>query len=100
MKTALICPTENETTLQIGSARAVERTAEISRACLIPKPPLSLAGWWVGAALTAARETIAHWRLRVRIRSELMLLNDGDLRDIRWTRAEAEAESRKPFWRA
>jgi uncharacterized protein YjiS (DUF1127 family) len=100
MKTASSCPTENETTLQIGSARVVERTAEISRACLTPEPPLSLTEWRVGTTLAAARKIMAHWRLRVRIRSELMLLIDGDLRDIRWTRAEAEAESRKPFWRA
>jgi uncharacterized protein YjiS (DUF1127 family) len=100
MKTAPFCPTESEATSQIGSARVVERTAEISCACLTPEPPLSLTEWRVGTTLAAVRETIARWRLRVRIRSELMLLNDGDLRDIRWTRAEAEAESRKPFWRA
>jgi len=29
-----------------------------------------------------------------------MTLSDGDLRDVRWTRADVEAECRKPFWRA
>jgi uncharacterized protein YjiS (DUF1127 family) len=48
----------------------------------------------------AAPQIIAQWRRRVRIRNELVTLNDGDLRDIRWTRAEVEAECRKPFWRA
>jgi len=40
------------------------------------------------------------WRRRVRMRNELITLSDGDLRDIGWTRAEANAERRKPFWRA
>jgi len=34
------------------------------------------------------------------MRNELITLSDIDLRDIRWTRAEMEAEARKPFWRA
>jgi uncharacterized protein YjiS (DUF1127 family) len=40
------------------------------------------------------------WRRRARTRNELITLSDSDLRDIRWTRAEVEAEARKPFWRA
>ena len=48
----------------------------------------------------AARQIIAQWRRRVRIRNELIRLSNGDLRDIGWTRAEVEAECRKPFWRA
>jgi uncharacterized protein YjiS (DUF1127 family) len=47
-----------------------------------------------------ARQIIAHWRRRVRIRNELITLSYSDLRDIGWTRAEAETERRKPFWRA
>jgi uncharacterized protein YjiS (DUF1127 family) len=54
----------------------------------------------VRAVFIAAPQIIAQWRRRVRIRNELVTLNDGDLRDIRWTRAEVEAECRKPFWRA
>jgi uncharacterized protein YjiS (DUF1127 family) len=45
-------------------------------------------------------ELMAQWRRRVLIRNELITLNDSDLRDIGWTRAEVEAERRKPFWRA
>jgi uncharacterized protein YjiS (DUF1127 family) len=48
----------------------------------------------------AAPQIIAEWRRRVRIRNELLTLHDSDLHDIRWTRAEVEAECRKPFWRA
>jgi len=49
---------------------------------------------------TGLREIMAQWRRRVRMRNELMTLGDGDLRDIGSTRAEVEAECRKPFWRA
>jgi len=50
--------------------------------------------------VTLLRACLTVWRRRVRARSELMTLSDSDLRDIRWTRAEAVAEARKPFWRA
>jgi uncharacterized protein YjiS (DUF1127 family) len=40
------------------------------------------------------------WRRRVRCRNELITLCDRDLRDLGWTKAEVEAERRKPFWRA
>jgi uncharacterized protein YjiS (DUF1127 family) len=43
---------------------------------------------------------MAEWRRRVRMRNELITLCDGDLRDIGWTRAEVDAECRKPFWQA
>ena len=52
----------------------------------------------VHAAFSTARFIVAEWRRRVRVRNELLTLSDGDLRDIRWTRAEVEAEGRKPFW--
>jgi uncharacterized protein YjiS (DUF1127 family) len=54
----------------------------------------------VRAGFVVAHETMAQWRRRVRTRNELSTLSDSDLRDIRWTRAEMEAECRKPFWRA
>ena len=54
----------------------------------------------VRAGLGAARTMMARWRRRLRIRNELSTLSDGDLRDIRWTKAEVDAERRKPFWRA
>jgi uncharacterized protein YjiS (DUF1127 family) len=40
------------------------------------------------------------WRRRIRGRNELMRLSDRDLRDFQWTRANVQAEARKPFWRA
>jgi uncharacterized protein YjiS (DUF1127 family) len=48
----------------------------------------------------AFRLQVREWRRRVRTRSELITLSNSDLGDIRWTRAEVEAEARKPFWRA
>jgi uncharacterized protein YjiS (DUF1127 family) len=52
------------------------------------------------AVFIAARQIIAEWRRRVRTRNELTTLGDSDLRDIGWTRAEVQAEVRKPFWRS
>jgi uncharacterized protein YjiS (DUF1127 family) len=50
--------------------------------------------------IVTARQIITQWERRVRVRNELITLSDGDLRDIGWTKAEVEAERRKPFWRA
>jgi uncharacterized protein YjiS (DUF1127 family) len=44
-------------------------------------------------------ETLREWGRRVRSRRDLMTLSDRDLWDIRLTRAEAENEAGKPFWR-
>ena len=74
--------------------------AAISRACSTPEQQFQVHRWRVGATFIIAREVIAQWRRRVCIRNELITLSDGDLRDIGWTRAEVEAERRKPFWRA
>jgi uncharacterized protein YjiS (DUF1127 family) len=58
------------------------------------------AGWErLRATFVTAREVVSQWRRRVRMRTELATLSNGDLRDIRWTKAEVEAERRKPFWR-
>jgi len=40
--------------------------------------------------LTAIQVQIREWRRRVRVRIDLMTLSDGDLRDLGWTRCEAE----------
>jgi uncharacterized protein YjiS (DUF1127 family) len=53
----------------------------------------------VRTAFISARKVVKQWRRRVRMRTELATLSNGDLRDIRWTRAEVEAERRKLFWR-
>jgi uncharacterized protein YjiS (DUF1127 family) len=46
------------------------------------------------------RNRVREWRQRIRERNEVMMLSDRDLRDIRWTRYEAQVEARKPFWQA
>ncbi len=50
--------------------------------------------------LAQFRAAFALWRRRARERSELAAMNAHDLRDIGISRAEAEFEIRKPFWRA
>ncbi len=45
-------------------------------------------------------EKCRDWRRRARVRNELTTLSDRDLRELRWTRVEVEAEACKPFWRA
>jgi uncharacterized protein YjiS (DUF1127 family) len=51
------------------------------------------------AALTAAIATVALWWERGRSRHMLATLDDHELRDIGVTRAEAQLESEKSFWR-
>ena len=55
---------------------------------------------WKGFLGFGAHKAMAEWRRRARMRNELTTLSYGDLRDIGWTRAEANVESCKPFWRA
>jgi uncharacterized protein YjiS (DUF1127 family) len=43
---------------------------------------------------------LRQWQARSMGRQELIRLSERDLRDIGVTRAEAEAEAAKPFWRA
>ena len=49
--------------------------------------------------LAAAWMLVASWIERTRQRDALAALDDHSLRDIGITRAEAEREARKPFWR-
>ena len=52
------------------------------------------------AAGLAFGSRIVEWRARARSRSELAMAMDGTVRDLGWSRAEAEAEIRKSFWQA
>jgi uncharacterized protein YjiS (DUF1127 family) len=61
--------------------------------------PFQVLGKRASVAFVAARRIVSEWRRRVRARNELKILSDSDLHDIGWTRAEVEAEGRKPFWR-
>lgn len=49
--------------------------------------------------LTRMIETLLVWQERGRQRAALMRLDDARLSDIGLSRAEAESEYRKPFWR-
>jgi uncharacterized protein YjiS (DUF1127 family) len=44
-------------------------------------------------------ETIREWRRRARSRRDLMTLDRRDLWDLRLSRADAEQEASKPFWK-
>jgi uncharacterized protein YjiS (DUF1127 family) len=57
---------------------------------------LALLRRWLARTL----ETLELWAQRRRQRDALMSLDDSLLKDIGLTRLDAEAEGRKPFWRA
>ena len=99
MKASLFCQPGSETASQnVGSTRVVDCTTEMSLVCPAPEQQPLVRRWHVGATLTAIREVTAQWWRRVRNRNKLTTLSDGDLRDIRRTRAEVEAERCKAFW--
>ncbi len=52
------------------------------------------------APRAALRELLATWRRRVWERTNLNHLEDRDLHDLGLSRAAAEYEAGKPFWRA
>ena len=99
MKTTPFRQPEIETTSEnAGSTRVVNHTTEVSCACPTPEQPFPVRAWRVVAAFTGAHAAIALWRRRVRTRNKLTTLSDDDLRDIRKTRAEVEAERCRAFW--
>lgn len=80
---------------QLGLPTARRKTSLVSPA---PEQQPLVRRWHVGAMLTDMRQVIAQWRRRMRTRNKLTTLSDGDLRDIRRTRAEVEAVRCKAFW--
>lgn len=50
--------------------------------------------------LAALAAQLRQWRRRSRERIELAHMSDLDLTDIGLSRADAQAEAEKPFWRA
>ena len=81
-----------------GSTRVADYTTEDVTRCPAPEQQPLVRRWHVGAMLTDMRQVIAQWRRRVLTRNKLTTLSDGDLRDIRRTRAEVEAVRCKAFW--
>ena len=59
-------------------------------------PALGAAGGW----LAQAYEQVLGWLDRMHQRRHLAQLSDHMLKDIGLTRADVEAETSKPFWRA
>jgi uncharacterized protein YjiS (DUF1127 family) len=91
-------PEIETTSKNADSTRVVNHTAEMSCACPTPEQPFPVRTWRVVAAFASAHEAMAQWRRRVRTRNKLTTLSDDDLRDIRKTRAEVEAERCRAFW--
>jgi uncharacterized protein YjiS (DUF1127 family) len=92
-------PTERKELLHlVPRSRSTPRTRLGTGATSAPR--LQVLRGRIRVVFITAHQITARWRRRVRIRNELITLNDGDLCDIGWTRAEVEAERRKPFWRA
>jgi uncharacterized protein YjiS (DUF1127 family) len=83
-----------------GATRVVNRTAQMARACLMPERQFLLHVWRIAATLAITGEAIARWQRRVRARDKPSTISDGDVRDIRRTRAEVGAERCKAFWSA
>jgi uncharacterized protein YjiS (DUF1127 family) len=77
-----------------GATRVVHRTAQMARACLTPERQFLMRRW----RIATTGEAIARWRRRVRPRNKPTTISDGDVRDIRRTRAEVEAERSTAFW--
>ena len=63
------------------------------------EPWLAHAWRTLNAAALHAVDTILTWHERVRMRHQLLMLDDRLLRDIGITRVEARNEAEKPFWR-
>jgi uncharacterized protein YjiS (DUF1127 family) len=50
--------------------------------------------------LKGLKEQLTAWRLRQRQRTMLLSLSDAELQDIGISRAQANFETDKPFWRS
>ena len=62
-----------------------------------PRPPLRIDYWRIWRVAVIA--TLVAWMERGRSRRVLATLDDHQLHDIGVTRAEAQLESAKPFWK-
>lgn len=80
-------------------------TNDLASGIALPVPPLSWGewlrsgGWLLAREVRRGAEALDRWHQRGRSRRQLMALDDRMLKDIGISRAEAEAEYRKPFWR-
>ncbi|GAB4349184.1 MAG: hypothetical protein Kow006_10560 [Gammaproteobacteria bacterium] len=54
---------------------------------------------WMGRVVTTGWQQLELWQERANQRHRLLELDDRLLKDIGISRAEAEREARKPFWK-
>ena len=74
-------------------------------AAILPLPGRALPrrATWPAALLAALRriaEIVAQWHERTRSRSQLLRLDDAQLKDIGISMADVDREAMKPFWRS
>jgi uncharacterized protein YjiS (DUF1127 family) len=60
----------------------------------------TLSSGGIGVRLAALADALLAWQERGRQRRDLIALNDHQLHDIGISRADAEREWNKPFWRS
>lgn len=77
--------------------RVFDQTFGQIRLIRSPESPSGVSPFhYIGRIAGLARD----WRMRLRKRTELLMLNDVELQDMRLSRADADAEASKPFWKA
>ncbi len=74
---------------------AVERSSNGLRAA----PRFAAVPGWIWMAPGAALDLLWLWQCRLAERERLLALDDHMLKDLGLSRADAEGEGRKPFWR-
>ena len=89
---------------RIGRARRLRTKAELSQATCCPDRISQETQWHasphrLSGFLRCVRAALREWRQRKNSRLELARLDERMLRDIGLTRAEADHEINKPFWR-
>jgi uncharacterized protein YjiS (DUF1127 family) len=78
---------------------AAARDGGAAHRAIVPTPEVDLRSA-VRRGLIRVAEAFLAWHDRARERRALMQLSDHMLRDIGISRAEAQGEAAKPFWRA
>ena len=90
---------------RIGCARRLRTKAELSRVTSCCPDRIPLEKQWQASPhglrgfLSGVRAVLREWRRRKNGRLELARLDERMLRDIGLTRADADRENNKPFWR-
>ena len=74
-------------------------TVHAQNVARLPAADLHRTRYGVAEALTRCFDLIISWQDRAKQRRQLMEFDDALLKDIGISRADAEREANKPFWR-